>query len=103
MIGSRMGRAVDSRRWRKIGASLARGGILTLIACWPLFAHGERINHEGRALGPAPVVKTPLLFNTPAADAVVAAMGCFEHLNGIGIGECEVIQTTGPNQGPRAR
>lgn len=35
---------------------------------------GERINHEGRILGPAPVVSAPILFNTPAADAVVAAM-----------------------------
>ena len=34
----------------------------------------ERINHEGRILGPASVVSAPLLFNTPEADAVVAAM-----------------------------
>jgi len=27
--------------------------------------------------------------------------GCFEHLNGIGIDQFEVIQTTGPNEGPR--
>ena len=31
----------------------------------------ERINHEGRILGPAPVVTTPTLFNTAAADAIV--------------------------------
>jgi hypothetical protein len=37
-------------------------------------AHGERINHEGRILGPVPVVTTPTLFNTPAADAIVSAM-----------------------------
>lgn len=35
---------------------------------------GERINHEGRILGPVPVVTQPVLFNTPQADAVVAAM-----------------------------
>jgi hypothetical protein len=35
---------------------------------------GERINHEGRLLGPAPQVTQPLLFNTAEADAVVAAM-----------------------------
>jgi hypothetical protein len=29
--------------------------------------------------------------------------GCFEHLNGIGIDQFEVIQTTGPNEGPRGR
>src|SRR5436190_7499238 len=39
-----------------------------------VLAAGERINHAGRILGPLPVVTTPLLFNTPEADAVVAAM-----------------------------
>jgi hypothetical protein len=38
------------------------------------FAEGERINHEGRLLGPAPHVTQPLLFNTPEADAIVSAM-----------------------------
>jgi hypothetical protein len=37
-------------------------------------AHAERINHEGRLLGPAPVLTAPTLFNTPAADAIVSAM-----------------------------
>jgi hypothetical protein len=37
-------------------------------------AADERINHEGRLLGPLPVVTAPLLFNTPEADAVVSAM-----------------------------
>jgi hypothetical protein len=37
-------------------------------------AQAERINHEGRILGPVPVVTAPVLFNTPAADAIVAAM-----------------------------
>jgi hypothetical protein len=37
-------------------------------------ASGERINHEGRILGAAPVVAVPTLFNTPAADAIVSAM-----------------------------
>ena len=35
---------------------------------------GQRINHEGRILGPAPVVTQAILFNTAQADAVVAAM-----------------------------
>ena len=39
-----------------------------------LSARAERINQEGRILGPAPVVTTPTLFNTPAADAIVSAM-----------------------------
>jgi hypothetical protein len=34
----------------------------------------ERINQEGRILGPAPQVSTPTLFNTPEADAIVSAM-----------------------------
>ena len=34
----------------------------------------ERINHEGRILGPQLPVTTPTLFNTPAADAVVGSM-----------------------------
>ena len=34
----------------------------------------ERINHEGRILGPSPVVTNAMLFNTPAADAVVSAL-----------------------------
>jgi hypothetical protein len=34
----------------------------------------ERINQEGRILGPAPTVTTPTLFNTAAADAIVSAM-----------------------------
>jgi hypothetical protein len=37
-------------------------------------ARAERINNEGRILGPAPVVTAPTLFNTPAADAIVSAM-----------------------------
>lgn len=37
-------------------------------------AGAERINQEGRILGPTPTVTAPILFNTPAGDAVVAAM-----------------------------
>ena len=37
-------------------------------------ARAERINQEGRILGPAPVVTTPTLFNTAQADAIVSAM-----------------------------
>ncbi|HKP04681.1 MAG TPA: hypothetical protein VJU77_15115 [Chthoniobacterales bacterium] len=45
---------------------------LSLIAASAVNA--ERINHEGRILGPAPVVTAPTLFNTAAADAIVSAM-----------------------------
>jgi hypothetical protein len=34
----------------------------------------ERINQEGRILGPAPQVARPTLFNTPEADTIVSAM-----------------------------
>src|SRR5688500_17316438 len=34
----------------------------------------DRINHEGRILGPEPTISAPILFNTPEADAVVSAM-----------------------------
>src|SRR5688500_20313809 len=37
-------------------------------------ARAERINHEGRILGPEPTVTAPTLFNAAAADAIVSAM-----------------------------
>ena len=48
--------------------------ILVLFLGMVGVAHAERINHEGRILGPAPVVTSPTLFNTSAADAVISAM-----------------------------
>ena len=39
-----------------------------------MVVRAERINHEGRILGAVPVVNQAILFNTPEADAVVAAM-----------------------------
>src|SRR3954471_14264115 len=58
---------------------LRLGGCLSaaLIIVVPAFARSERINQEGRILGPAPVVTTPVLFNTPQADALVSAMQTF--------------------------
>src|SRR5947207_10381007 len=44
-------------------------------------AQTERINQEGRILGPAPVVTTPTLFNTPQADAIISAMQIFPVTN----------------------
>jgi hypothetical protein len=44
-------------------------------------AQSKRINQEGRILGPAPVVRTPTLFNTPQADAIVSAMQIFPATN----------------------
>ena len=43
---------------------------LTLISV----SQAERINHEGRILGAAPLVTAPTLFNTTAADAIVSGM-----------------------------
>lgn len=47
---------------------------LALVTTSAFAAHAQRINHEGRILGPAPSVATPILFNTSAADGVVSAM-----------------------------
>ena len=53
-----------------------------LILLLPLTrAAGERINQEGRILGPLPVVTNSILFNTNNADAVVSAMQIFPVTN----------------------
>src|ERR1043166_2698365 len=44
-------------------------------------AGAERINHEGRILGPLPVVTNSVLFNTTNADAIVSAMQIFPVTN----------------------
>ena len=44
-------------------------------------AESERINQEGRILGPLPMVTDAILFNTTNADAVVAAMQIFPVTN----------------------
>src|SRR5207248_869722 len=52
-----------------------------LVLAATLSTRGERINQEGRILGPAPAVTTPILFNTSQADAVVSAMQIFPVTN----------------------
>ncbi len=49
------------------------------LALWlvTLVATAERINQEGRILGPAPAVIAPTLFNTPEADTILSAMQIF--------------------------
>ncbi len=42
-----------------------------------LSAKAERINHAGRLLGPEPRLTNAVLFNTPEADAIAAAMQVF--------------------------
>jgi hypothetical protein len=49
-------------------------GVLVLGCTFTSAVNAERINHEGRILGPAPVIIAPILFNTAEADAIVAAM-----------------------------
>jgi len=46
-----------------------------------LDAANERINQEGRVLGPLPAVTNAILFNTTNADAVVSAMQIFPVTN----------------------
>jgi hypothetical protein len=57
------------------GNNVWRGALAVLLtSTLALTTRAERINQEGRILGPAPVVTAPTLFNTPAADAIVSAM-----------------------------
>ena len=46
-----------------------------------LYAANERINQEGRILGPQPAVTNAILFDTTNADAVVSAMQIFPVTN----------------------
>ena len=48
--------------------------VALLLASWLATAKAERINHEGRILGPEPIVTAPTLFNTSAADTIVSAL-----------------------------
>ena len=57
---------------RLCSRSATVGLILVNSVCF-----GQRINQEGRILGPAPVVTDATLFNTAQADAIVAAMQIF--------------------------
>src|SRR2546430_16559735 len=69
-------RAVDrGRRISNATISLILSFVVTAAA------QSERINQEGRILGPAPVVTTPTLFNTSQADAIVSAMQIFPVTN----------------------
>jgi hypothetical protein len=57
------------------GNNVWRGALAVLLISTLAFTtRAERINQEGRILGPAPFVTTPTLFNTPAADTIVSAM-----------------------------
>ena len=47
--------------------------LLFILIALPLAA-AERVNHAGRTLGPVPVVREAIAFNTAQADAVLSAM-----------------------------
>lgn len=62
------------REWyRSVGS-----GLIFLVT---FSAQAERINQEGRILGPVPTITSPILFNTAQADAVVSAMQIFPVTN----------------------
>ena len=70
---------VQRRRW--VSDAVFRFMTRTFLAWLLVFissvtglAAAERINHDGRLLGPQVVVSSPLLFNTAAADAVVSSL-----------------------------
>ena len=53
-------------------------GLFVLLWCTSVLSgYAERINHTGRLLGSAPVLTNAVLFNTPDADAILAAMQIF--------------------------
>jgi hypothetical protein len=52
----------------------AATGVVLIAASLVRLAGAERINHEGRILGPVPAVTNAILFNTPQADAVISAL-----------------------------
>jgi len=53
----------------------------TVLSSFCALAGTDRINQEGRILGPLPVVTSPILFDTNNADAVVGAMQIFPVTN----------------------
>jgi hypothetical protein len=58
--------------------------VIAVVTGWLLTAGGvfaQRINQEGRILGPLPVVTNSILFDTTNADAVVSAMQIFPVTN----------------------
>jgi hypothetical protein len=74
----RAGLAFNKRKAVNRGRRISNATIsLILSFVVTAAAQSERINQEGRILGPAPVVTTPTVFNTPQADPIVFAMQIF--------------------------
>src|SRR6266851_1185640 len=64
-------RPIKRRSAVHLGRKISNATVSTiLIFVVTAAAQSDRINQEGRILGPAPVVTTPTLFNTPQADAI---------------------------------
>src|SRR5437764_10337262 len=75
-------RPIERRKAVDRGRRISNAFISTVLSfVVTAAAQSERINQEGRILGPAPVVTTPTLFNTPQADAIVSAMQIFPITN----------------------
>ena len=75
-------RPIQKRKAIERGRRISNWSVSLLLSCVvTAAAQSERINQEGRILGPAPVVTTPTLFNTPQADAIVSAMQIFPVTN----------------------
>ena len=60
---------------------LSRLTLLGVLILSGFSSFAERINQEGRILGPVPAVTNTILFNTSNADAVVSAMQIFPVTN----------------------
>jgi hypothetical protein len=74
-------RPIQKRKAIDRGRRISNATISLILSFVVTAAAQERINQEGRILGPAPVVATPILFNTPQADAIVSAMQIFPVTN----------------------
>jgi hypothetical protein len=74
-------RPIQARKAIERGRRISNLTISLILSCIVTAAAQERINQEGRILGPAPVVTSPTLFNTPQADAIVSAMQIFPVTN----------------------
>src|SRR2546423_9309652 len=75
-------RPIQKRRVVDLGRRISNTTVSIILSfVVTAAAQSERINQEGRILGPAAVVTTPTLFNTPQGDAIVSAMQIFPVTN----------------------
>ncbi|HEV3147807.1 MAG TPA: hypothetical protein VGZ24_04095, partial [Chthoniobacterales bacterium] len=86
MTGKEQGKSIEfgiaKVRRVHLGRRISNATISLILSCVvTAAAQSERINQEGRILGPAPLVTTPTLFNTPQADAIISALQIFPVTN----------------------